>query len=261
MVMGLIPHWQWPDTDEFTVKDGADQPSYVYGPNPPPPLTASAEFANPWHDEIGRFAPKGTGKRAVEVGGDRGYEEYVKYVDDPFNSQNIYWGNIPARLVGIWNGETGEWVNGDPGASAHHRYFTGGAELMNAWLRGLGEASEADRRHAQHLGELIDSAGGVKRDIVVFRGLNKDTLPDLKPGDEITDPGFMSTSFSRRIAARGREGRETEVLEITAPEGTKAVMGYAGMDEVIVQRGTTLRVDDVTEEEGQRWIKATIVGQ
>jgi hypothetical protein len=26
-------------------------------------LTASAQFANPWHDEIGRFAPKGTGRK------------------------------------------------------------------------------------------------------------------------------------------------------------------------------------------------------
>lgn len=205
----------------------------------------NGEFANPWHDEIGRFAPKGTGT-AVEIGGDRGYDEYVKYIDDPFNSPNPYWGGMSFD---------------DPRKDAFYSYFQGHAEPMNAWLRGVGEASEVDRRHAQNLGELIDSAGGVKRDIIVFRGLNKDTLPDLNPGDEITDPGFMSTSFSRRIAARGRVGMETEVLEITAPEGTKAMMGYAGMDEVIVQRGTTLRVDAVTEEGGQRWIKATIVSQ
>lgn len=52
----------------IVIADSADGPIYIYedGTIEEIALVASAgEFANPWHDEIGRFAPKGTGVKRL----------------------------------------------------------------------------------------------------------------------------------------------------------------------------------------------------
>ena len=142
----------------------------------------------------------------------------------------------------------------------------------------------------KNLDDLIESKGTVESDSVVFRGmieteryedsdiLMSEMLDDLKPGDVISDPAFLSTSSDKNVALRkfgpGNMTDEDSELDasnpvyqsssfwvIKVPGGSKAFatpekgFGYASIEkEVLLPRNTQLRIDGIKkvaqEEEG-----------
>lgn len=110
-------------------------------------------------------------------------------------------------------------------------------------------------------------------DVRVYRGLDEvDWLDDLKPGAEISDHAYTSTSIDREIAEDFASYGEDNgvVLEILVPKGTHGIKmtGYEETSdelEVILDRGVRIVVDSVkrnartTEGERVTWVVGRVV--
>jgi hypothetical protein len=90
--------------------------------------------------------------------------------------------------------------------------------------------------------------------ITVFRGANGAHFKDTKPGDTLTDKGYMSASLAERIARGFQHGEPTNIT-ITVPKGMKVLNingarnNYNAEEEVIFPRGTRFRVESVISVE------------
>ncbi len=146
------------------------------------------------------------------------------------------------------------------------RTYTGSSYTsINRFLRGLKESSGHE-----NIIPLIDSAiekGTVEHDLISFRGLRNwaDLYNGLrnggfKLGAPITGPGFSSSSIDTTIARKnfaGRSGAYRVVYEIRVRKGSRAayigdykVSGLANEKELLLPRGSKLRVDRIREENG-----------
>ena len=107
----------------------------------------------------------------------------------------------------------------------------------------------------------IDAAPAIDEKIIVYRGFKREGLKqfdDASIGTVITDEGFMSTSFDRRIAERFA-GKDGIVVEIEIRPGTKGLIpnayrgelpaGQVGEAELILQRGS--RIEVLSKRNGQ----------
>lgn len=89
------------------------------------------------------------------------------------------------------------------------------------------------------------------KDTTVYRGIDsysvQKAVSAMQPGDEFSDAAFLSTSRSERIArAATIDVPDTSVLlEIVAPKGTRVVAGRRDEKELILNRGTKLRVVEI----------------
>lgn len=144
---------------------------------------------------------------------------------------------------GQWSGE-----NLTKQERAEVRYYTGeGYAHVNSTLR-QGEGGMLDRLH------LLDSAlakSVIGKDVTVYRGVDSrrftELLAALRPGEEITDKAFLSTSGNFLSAAMyGGVGSPT--MEIRVPSGSNVL--YAenisanagiGEEEHLLPRNSTLR--------------------
>ncbi len=94
-----------------------------------------------------------------------------------------------------------------------------------------------------------------------------DKFRNLKVGDTLTEPGFMSTSLDR-AKAEDFLGDHNVQLEIVAPKGTKAIhigdsLGDKAYDqaEVLFQRGTTMEVLSVVRDGDTIYLKVRAIQQ
>lgn len=135
------------------------------------------------------------------------------------------------------------------------RYYTSNAyTVMNAYLRGLGNASSTVVKH------IIEAQKGMRRstrNIILHRGTGLQqfglpesaTLADLKKlvGEDFIDYGFMSTSFGGNAAFGGKV-----LLEFEAPAGTpmayvKEISHFKSENEILLAAGTRYKVIGVEE--------------
>lgn len=123
-------------------------------------------------------------------------------------------------------------------------------------------------------------------EISMYRGLDARILGDVKPGMLLRDAGFMSMGFRKDAAqtyadsglesidgdAPVDQSRVPAILRVNLREGTRVVptlmehpQGRAGeimgQNEMLLDRGSTLRVSSVTEEDGYLMIDTEIVDQ
>lgn len=171
--------------------------------------------------------------------------------------------------------ELGRFASGPGGGrmtarEAVIRYAGGPAGgAVNDVLRGEPQ-HEIDKNEARDIIAGLDLAFASPRNVVgrrteLYRGTRlPDEYDNLKPGDTITDRAFVSTTlYSNRFRFSGYR----DSLLITAPKGTPAVrirsLGPQGEDEVLLNRGTVLRVDyvegDLHAVVPRRMIRATVV--
>ena len=138
------------------------------------------------------------------------------------------------------------------------RDYTGYSFGANGALRAGTELSPASKAMAQGL----DSAMGPLPDSVVLgRVVGENAFPGGIPaaGDVIADAAYSSTSLGKDLG-----GAEVRMV-ITAPAGTPAIVTgrysvMPGQREVILARGTALRVDGVSRSgNGPAVIRATVV--
>lgn len=156
------------------------------------------------------------------------------------------------------------------GARALELYKGSASYAVNAWLRGgprlrrlrqaRGLPARFLRALAGALSRVADRAPPLGAPLRVWRvvsGRLARTLARARPGERVSDPGFMSWTFDPRCAleyAAGGGGARTVLLEATLPAGARAlyVDGARGrrtgawggrwvhQAEVLLGRGATL---------------------
>lgn len=153
-------------------------------------------------------------------------------------------GDVMASKYG--RDEYGEWVG--PKLLKHQEQwrdrYIDGSESMNEYLR-KGEKLPANYE-AYHLNtkQLLEATGvTLDRDIIVYRGMNTEVGRKFRPGAELRDDGWVSTTTNKRIA-EGFTGRYEDgpVVKFRVPKGTKVLAfgGYEG--EFVLPPGHTYKV-------------------
>lgn len=146
---------------------------------------------------------------------------------------------------------------------ALENYTRTGHQDTNALLRGQLDSESLSYDVAKDRASYIDSvfqksSVASSTDGVVYRGIVMETTKiseswasKLKAGDTIEDKGFISTSTQEYVAdSFSRNNYFTGVrFEIRVPKGTKIVGGLETESEIIINRGTKMRVVDVTTRE------------
>ena len=128
--------------------------------------------------------------------------------------------------------------------------YTGlGNRYINTALRS-GSISRDDAVHIISLDSAFERGGStLADDQALYRGLHDASFMDKwAPGTVATEDGFMSTGTDGE-AARQFMGSPTSnaMLVINAPAGTPYLVGNPGEQEVILDRGTALRVSDIRD--------------
>lgn len=142
------------------------------------------------------------------------------------------------------------------------------AGSLNAALRSGATLSEQDRRTAVLLDAAIRKAQPLNSPTIVWRGVQKAPAPwqRLQPGDFVRDPGFVSASMARHVAAVGYGGASPGglLMEITLPAGIHAapleLLQAEGEAELLLPRDSVFEVTGVEElPNGARLLEVTYV--
>ncbi|MFI6510121.1 ADP-ribosyltransferase [Streptosporangium sp. NPDC050855] len=155
----------------------------------------------------------------------------------------------------------GSWRNSlSPAQDKAMRFYQSpGFALMNGQLRGLNSKdikadvsfNDADldraRKASKDLNSAIKKAPPLTEPMTVYRGFSADQFGELKPGQELSDKGFVSTSLTNDVGSVGRATRQA-TAEITLPKGTKAAAG--SNREMVLPPGSKFRVVSVTTRKG-----------
>jgi hypothetical protein len=164
----------------------------------------------------------------------------------------------------------GEWKdNLSPAQEKAMRFYQSpGFALMNGQLRGLDRKDikadvtfdDADLKRAQKaskdLHSAIRKAPPLKEPITVYRGFSADQFGDLKPGMELKDKAFVSTSLTPDVGSVGKASRPA-TAEIVLPEGTKAAAGSSR--ELVLPPGSRFRVRSVTSRRGVPHVEMELI--
>jgi SPP1 gp7 family putative phage head morphogenesis protein len=112
-----------------------------------------------------------------------------------------------------------------------------------------------------HMDGILDKTV-LHGDLTVYRGVEAGKLGDVKAGQVLVDPGFMSTSAEKE-QAQGFAEKGGAVLKIKVKHGSKALyidsVVDLGQKELLFPRGSRLKVSAVRKEGAQKVIHATLV--
>lgn len=90
----------------------------------------------------------------------------------------------------------------------------------------------------------------------LYRGIsNQKVVEGLKVGATYTDKGFSSTSLDKDMSLKF-SGKKGALIEITPKTQTKGLQGEPNENEVILNRGTGIKVTSITMAGGIKHIKA-----
>lgn len=176
----------------------------------------------------------------------------------------------PAKDKAFLDSHYGEWKDGlSPAQEKAMRFYQSpGFALMNGQLRGLDRKDikadvtfdDADLKRAQKaskdLHSAIRKAPPLKEPITVYRGFSADQFGDLKPGMELKDKAFVSTSLTPDVGSVGKASRPA-TAEIVLPEGTKAAAGSSR--ELVLPPGSRFRVRSVTSRRGVPHVEMELI--
>lgn len=140
-------------------------------------------------------------------------------------------------------------------------FYTGMSyRAINGALRGKRTADADTKELIQNLDEAFEDHSTPTKGITVYRGLPVDskTAERMAPGVEITDKGFMSTTILPEETESFTRGGGT-VLVIKTKPNTRAIAGAPGESELILPRGSVIRIKRVTQKRGYREVHAEIV--
>ena len=136
---------------------------------------------------------------------------------------------------------------------------------VNRRLRGLEMPEPAKVRTDARL-PLLDAAIDkveVPEAVRVYRGFNMPADMELKVGETFTEQGYMSTSFSEKVAKLYAGNVEGGVmLELDVPAGVKGLYTPVldpGEYQLMLQRDSKFKVLSITEEGGIKRVRAEIV--
>jgi len=144
------------------------------------------------------------------------------------------------------------------------------ARRLNASLRNGAPRSDA----AQDIMDNLDGAmakSTTSYDAMVHRAITVEPGKEPRVGDEVIDPGYMSTSASKQWAedwakqqglVPGQAGKNNAVLSMNVPAGTHALPGHGGAGELVLDRGTKYTVTGVhKDDDGQLHVQARVISR
>lgn len=155
-------------------------------------------------------------------------------------------------------------------------YRSSGYQDINMHLRGQEPKLNTDETkqiesQIQLLDQAIAKAPGAPEEFISYRGLQAvyaERIYSLEPGQTFTDLGYSSTTMKHITAQNfGYWAKESTVVEITNPVGTKGIMmqGFFGPDadidkeaEWLLPRKTTFKVLSKERKDGVRTIKVRV---
>lgn len=156
-----------------------------------------------------------------------------------------------------------------PGQEKAMRFYQSpGFALMNGQLRGLDRKdikadvsfNDADLARAskasKDLNAAIRKAPPLEAPITVYRGFSAEQFGDLKPGMELKDKAFVSTSLTPDVGSVGKAAKPA-TAEIVLPKGTKAAAGSSR--ELVLPPGSKFRVASVTSRKGVPHVRLELV--
>ncbi len=119
---------------------------------------------------------------------------------------------------------------------------------INGGLRGNGALGKQDAQVAKDLDTAIRYGSALSEETVLYRGITGGGggLAGMKVGDTLLDNAFLSTTLDLRTAEDFMGPKIPSeggyVMHITAPEGTRYLLGEPDELEVLLERGTALKV-------------------
>lgn len=145
-----------------------------------------------------------------------------------------------------------------PGELGAIREYQNSAALINGYARMgddaplMPEAKERVRGEIASLDSAIERTA-LKEDTVVYRGVSGESVgwDGLRAGNQVVDPGFMSTSMDPATSRRFGD----DLMEIRLPAGTNVALPsqegerHSTEAEVLLGRGAVLQVRDVQRDE------------
>jgi len=153
-------------------------------------------------------------------------------------------------------------VNGGPFARSTFDRYIGNTKVSSALRRDFEYAHQISdiQDDVAAMTAAIDS-GGLKKDLIAYRGMNAGVLDNLKPGDLFTDEAFMSaTPYAESPFIKETKKHGGHLMTIRLPQGAKGRYitspiydkFYSEEHELLLQRNTTLKVVDIIEHKGYR---------
>lgn len=123
-------------------------------------------------------------------------------------------------------------------------------------------------KHERNVKKAIDQSGAITDEpLLVHRGIGgvtdvfKTKDPLTLAGKDITDYGFMSTTAHRNVAERFVGKRDSGIMDITVPAGTKVLAVDTALNsvvqgerELLLRNGTKLHVTEVRKDTDGRWV-------
>lgn len=163
-----------------------------------------------------------------------------------------------------------DWKGGlSPAQEKAMRFYQSpGFALMNGQLRGLDKKDikadvsfndsdlERARKASKDLTSAIRKAPPLKEPMTVYRGFSATQFGDLRPGMEVSDKGFVSTSITPDVGSVGKAAKPA-TAEIILPKGTKAAAGSAR--ELVLPPGSKFRIHSVTTRRGVLHVRMELV--
>lgn len=150
------------------------------------------------------------------------------------------------------NSSAGIYARHDEGLSDLQReartdYTSEGYKDINSELRSGAPLSKYTQRSVDGLDSMMTESE--TQPFKVFRGISDKQAGKLRVGDTLSDPGYTSTSTDEFVAANKFGGNGKNTLHIDVPPGQKfaPVGGTAGEYEILLPRGSNLKVHSVEE--------------
>lgn len=134
-------------------------------------------------------------------------------------------------------------------------YCSGGYRAINGLLRGTMSAKELKeegltkaevKKWTKTLEDAFEHTR-TKEDMVLYRGFANNISVGLNPGDIIEDKGFVSTSSEEKRAVGFGRTRDSTILQIYVPKGSKAMSvkelsGFAAEEEILLNKNSKFRI-------------------
>jgi hypothetical protein len=138
--------------------------------------------------------------------------------------------------------------------------YTGTAyNSINGQLRGNQAVDEGTASLTTDLDSAIEGGNTLSSDTTMYRGVNGDAS-GFTAGTVLQDNAFLSTSASDKVATQfsinpgNTDATHSYIMEITAPSGTKYLVGNTDERELLLGRSTPLVVDSVDMENKQGFL-------
>jgi hypothetical protein len=130
---------------------------------------------------------------------------------------------------------------------AADQYIQFGDTEINNKLR-AGQDLGVHAKTVRDLDDAIAKSPGAPYDMTIHRGISKSFHDSLKDGQELTDPGYTSSTLARSTAVEFASHSGGDVISVKVPKGSPgayldAAGKYPMWGEWIVPRGSTFKVE------------------